>query len=346
MTENNPVPLGLKKSFGFGDRLGLATAGHLAACKKSGFAPIFAQQSIREMDRTDRSAKEVMQAAVDALRKAAYQESWGADADHLKTRQDINKTTLAGFTLFTIDPSEYVNDATDKMSAADLETTVAQMESEGVFLDDNWQSYYLSNAFEVSENITLRFEKEDLLRAAVKYGRAIAFTAQMNGFINYANAGHAFEVEVSVDETNSATSALEHLFWGLETKRRHIRIVSLAPRFVGSFEKGVDYLGDVSEFEQSLAEHVAIARYCGPYKLSVHSGSDKFTIYPIFGRLCGDLLHVKTAGTSYLEALRVIARQAPSLFGELVAFCRERFAQDKESYHISATSYRYRNFRN
>jgi tagaturonate epimerase len=93
----------------------------------------------------------------------------------------------------------------------------------------------------------------------------------------------------------------------------------------------------VRAFEASLTQHVAVARYCGPYKISVHSGSDKFAIYPVVGRVCGDLLHVKTAGTSYLEALRVAARQDPKLFGEIAAYAHERFATDRASYHISTT---------
>jgi len=63
-----------------------------------------------------------------------------------------------------------------------------------------------------------------------------------------------------------------------------------------------------------------------PYKLSIHSGSDKFAVYPIIGRVCGDLLHVKTAGTSYLEALRVVAHTHRTLFGKITPFSRERFA--------------------
>src|SRR6185436_15759328 len=115
------------------------------------------------------------------------------------------------------------------------------------------------------------------------------------------------------------------------------KVVSLAPRFIGEFEKGIDYRGDFKKFEQQLTEHVAVAKFCGPYKISVHSGSDKFSIYPIVGRVCGDLLHVKTAGTSYLEALRVVARTAPDLFAEIASYCRGRFDTDRKSYHISTT---------
>src|SRR5438552_13364468 len=98
-----PLPLGLKKSFGFGDRLGLATPGHLAAAIKFDFAPIFAQQSIREMARTQRTPEAVMQAAQSALGRANYRRPWGADADHLKTPEDVQRTAAAGFCFFTID---------------------------------------------------------------------------------------------------------------------------------------------------------------------------------------------------------------------------------------------------
>src|SRR5213594_3715393 len=145
------------------------------------------------------------------------------------------------------------------------------------------------------------------------------------------------EIEVSVDETDTPTSHAEHLFIGLELKRRGVKAVSVAPRFIGEFEKGIDYKGDLKAFETSLRRHVAIARYCGPYKISVHSGSDKFSIYPILGRVCGNLLHLKTAGTSYLEALRVVARTQTGLFSDIIEFCRRRFEDDRKTYHISTT---------
>jgi hypothetical protein len=148
-----------------------------------------------------------------------------------------------------------------------------------------------------------------------------------------------YEIEVSVDETDEPTSALDHLFIGLELRRHKVpHVISVAPRFVGDFEKGIDYKGDLKKFEATLREHVAIARHCGPYKISIHSGSDKFTAYPIVGRVCGELLHVKTAGTSYLEALRVIARTEPQFFAEIVEFCRGRFETDRASYHISTSA--------
>ena len=100
-------------------------------------------------------------------------------------------------------------------------------------------------------------------------------------------AGRPFEVEVSVDETESPTTNAQHVYMTHELRRLGVRCVSLAPRYIGAFEKGVDYLGDVSSFEADLSIHAAIARTAtleGTYKLSLHSGSDKFSIYLAFVR--------------------------------------------------------------
>ncbi|MCB0021002.1 MAG: hypothetical protein KDE09_24570, partial [Anaerolineales bacterium] len=88
--------------------------------------------------------------------------------------------------------------------------------------------------------------------------------------------------------------------------------------------------------EASFAQHVAVARTFGPYKLSLHSGSDKFSVYPIAAQQAGDLVHLKTAGTSYLEALRAVAQIDPGLFRQIVAFARERYDADRATYHVSA----------
>jgi hypothetical protein len=339
-----PSVLGLQPSFGFGDRLGLATPGHILACKRGRLLPIFAQQSIREMTRTQRTPDEVMSAAQTALQQHDWNAPWGADADHLKTRDDVFLMANADFTFFTIDPSQYVDNRADEYSQSQLETALDEAVQFGAWQSEQQvEELYLNTSFEVSDDLTLRFERESLLRAVAKYGKAIHYAQQMAAWIAEANAGRDYEIEISVDETDTPTSPLEHLFIGLELQRRGIRVVSLAPRFVGEFEKGIDYKGDIATFESALEQHVAIARHCGPYKISVHSGSDKFAIYPSIGRICGDLLHVKTAGTSYLEALRVAARQAPQLFLQILAYSREHFEEDRASYHISAQLSRLKN---
>ena len=98
-------------------------------------------------------------------------------------------------------------------------------------------------------------------------------------------------------------------------------------------------LGLVAEFEEDIAVHAAIARDISPdrpYKLSLHSGSDKFSIYLAFARQTRGLAHLKTAGTSYLEALRTLAGLDPGLFCEVFTFARDRYKEDRASYHASA----------
>ncbi len=121
-TVRRPRPLGLEPSFGFGDRLGSATLGHLDALRAHGGAiqPIFAQQSIREMERTGRRPSDVMGDAVSALKAGTYTGVWGADADHLKTEADVNRTAGAGFMFFTIDPSDYVDQQADDYDVVTL----------------------------------------------------------------------------------------------------------------------------------------------------------------------------------------------------------------------------------
>lgn len=337
MNSQNPTVLGLKKSFGFGDRLGLAGPGHIAANEKFDFAGIFAQQSIRELDRTRRTAEEVMSAAQKSLAAVENDKPWGADADHLKTAEDVRRMANAGYTFFTIDPSDYVVNEANQMSQNELQETVSRQESAGIYDGESLESLYLEKNYEISNEFDLCFTRERLMRAGVKYGEAVNHMEKMAKHISRECAGRLYEIEVSVDETETPTTTLEHLFIALELKRRGVAVISLAPRFVGDFEKGVDFKGSLQLFEETLKEHIAIAKKMGPYKLSLHSGSDKFSIYPIFGRVCGELLHVKTAGTSYLEALRVILREDLPLFKEITCYSAGRFPVDKATYHLSVT---------
>lgn len=333
-----PSLLGLEPSFGFGDRLGLATPGHHAALRHGKLLPVFAQQSVRELSRTQRTAPEVLAAARAGITACHYAGVWGADADHLKTREDVETLAEAGFTFFTIDPSAYVQNQADFFTQTELLSAVQKLIKDGAFESiSEIESLYSGKKFDLGDNIALSFDdRAKLLRAVVKYGAAIAYAAKMSQWITEARKGKGADVEVSVDETDSPTTPIEHLFIGLELRRRGVVATSVAPRFIGEFEKGIDYKGDLARFEEELKVHAAIARHCGPYKISIHSGSDKFSIYPAVGRVCGKLLHVKTAGTSYLEALRVVARTDADLFREIVEYSRGRFDTDKATYHISA----------
>jgi hypothetical protein len=330
-----PQPLGLKTSAGCGDRLGLATPGHVRAVRHAGgIAPIFAQQSMRENARTGRTPQEVTDDAMWGVFQEGWREAWGADADHLKTTADIDLCVAAGYTFFTIDPGDNVDDGAHTASTAQLGAKIDALPWD-LLQDspDGLHRRYLNHSFEV-EGYSLKFDEATLARAAAKYGRAIAHTVKMHRHL--AAESQSFELEMSVDETNTPTSTAEHFFIATELKRLGVRWVSLAPRYIGRFEKGVDYIGDLDEFDGELAKHAAIARILGPYKLSIHSGSDKFSIYPIVARHTQGLVHLKTAGTSYLEALRAVARVDPRFFCEIFGLAIERYPEDRATYHVSA----------
>ncbi len=331
-----PMPLGLEKSAGCGDRLGLATPGHIRAIRHSSMAPILAQQSMRENARTGRTPQEVMDDALWGVFEEGWREGFGADADHLKSTDDIDVCAAAGYTFYTIDPGEHVDDEANSAPIETLRVKVAELPWKD--LDSSWQatSSQLTGRPVNLGSLTLDISEEDLLRATAKYGRVVAHTVRMFRHLARVMGHRPFELEMSVDETETVTTLAEHVYIAHELKRLGVKWVSLAPRYVGDFEKGVDYIGDLGEFEKSFASHLAVARAFGPYKLSLHSGSDKFSIYPIASRLAGDLVHLKTAGTSYLEALRAIGQVNPQLFRGIVAFARDRYPIDRATYHVSA----------
>jgi hypothetical protein len=335
-----PRPLGTRTSAGFGDRLGLATPGHIRALRAASgkIAPIFAQQSIREMERTGRSPQKVLDDATWGVFAEGWREGFGADADHLKTAEDVDACVAAGYSFFTFDPREYVDDRAEAAGAQALRTALEDLPWQD--LEDfpsDLKRRYLDSAFE-AEGHEVRFDDISLARAAVKCGAAVAHVACLHRHLQAA-MGEDFEVEVSVDETDNPTTHAQHVYIATELRRLGVRWTSLAPRYVGRFEKGVDYMGDVAGFEEDIEVHAAIARTVSPdrpYKLSLHSGSDKFSVYPAFVRQTRGFAHLKTAGTSYLEALRTVAALDPDLFREIYDFSRGHYEEDRASYHVSA----------
>jgi tagaturonate epimerase len=335
-----PRLLGLATSAGFGDRLGLGTPGHVRALRAVGgkpLAPIFAQQSIREMARTGRSPQQVVDDALWAVFGERWEAGYGADADHLKVAADIDRCLAAGFTFFTIDPGDHVEASAERLEESALRNAFARLPWQA--LEDSPEACarrYAGRTFD-ADGTSIPLDAKAATLAAVKYGRAVAHVAAMYRHLAAKAPAGTFELEVSLDETEAPTSHGEHVYVTLELRRLGVRWVSLAPRFVGRFEKGVDYIGDLAAFDADMAVHAAVARAFGPYKISLHSGSDKFSIYAAAARETRGLVHLKTAGTSYLEALRTVAAVDPALFAEIYEFSCGRYETDRASYHVSAT---------
>jgi hypothetical protein len=335
-----PITLGREPSIGMGDRLGVATPGHIRALSAGSLRAVLAQQSVREMKRVGRTPAQVLDDASWGVFQAGFAGGYAADADHLKTTDDIDACVAAGFTMYTIDPSEHVWAGADRASVAQLAARyeVLPWDALGCSAADCRRAYS-ERVFKLDApdgTLELRLSGEDLLRAAVKYGAAVAHVARMHAHLTQRMPAEAFDFEVSVDETDSPTSPAEHYYIAAELRRLGVCWTSLAPRLPGRFEKGVDFIGDVAQLRKALGAHAAIARAMGMYKLSLHSGSDKFSVYPAMAQACGSLVHVKTAGTSYLEALRAVATVDPELFREILAFSRGRYATDRATYFVSA----------
>ena len=179
------------------------------------------------------------------------------------------------------------------------------------------------------------FSRETLARTVLIYGPALEQALRLYRVGIEVKGESAFDFELSVDETETPTTPEALAFIALEAEEMGMKISSLAPRFVGEFQKGIDYIGDIGEFERTFATHAALARKFG-YRISVHSGSDKFSAFPTVGRLTEGRFHLKTAGTSWLEAVKVIAIQEPMLYRKLHQAALERFER-ATSYYLVTT---------
>ena len=166
-----------------------------------------------------------------------------------------------------------------------------------------------------------------------KYGPSLAHAMAM--YRRLTEKGIDCEVEFAVDETDYPTRPAEHVVVVSELKRLGMEFVSFAPRFVGRFEKGVEYIGDLDELRHDFEIHAQLARALGPYKLSLHSGSDKFSTYPLIAEATRGVVHLKTAGTSWAEALRVIAGNDADLMRRILALALDSFEANRKSYHLS-----------
>ncbi len=184
-------------------------------------------------------------------------------------------------------------------------------------------------------DFNLRYTEADVRHAAAKYGAAVAHAFSMYRHL-LAKSRWSIEVEVSVDETNSVTTLLEHAYMATQMNRLGMRWVAFAPRYIGDFEKGVDYKGDPRVLYESVVSHAKIARAFGPYKISLHSGSDKVSIYDLIAEATGGLVHLKTSGTSYLVALDIVARFEPALFRLIYTASRNAYRDARASYLVSA----------
>ena len=340
----SPQALGVRAAFGMGYRppWGLGNVAQALLAKKLGITVMLAQQSAREIERTGRTFADVVDQATWSAFEARLDIPWGADADHLKSEEQVREGVAGGCTYFTYDPSEEIENEADRLQGKELEekfqNVVPQRERERL------RKRYSGKSLDIPP-LSYTFSPIEVMRMGVKYQRALERVSKLYRLTKSLKGRESFDAEISVDETEKETAPREQVFISQELEERGLKLVGLAPRFPGYFEKGIDYysrrdsqtgekIRDLKDFEKRLKEIVHVARHFG-YKVSVHSGSDKFLIYPLLGRVAKDFFHLKTAGTSHVEEMKVVARNDPDLFREIYAFARGEFERERASYELS-----------
>jgi tagaturonate epimerase len=310
-----------KYSFGVGDRFGQQAKAQLQAfmllaSQGVEVAPVW-NKSNREHLLIGSQPQGVFDAAQAAVESLGWDQPWHVDADHIRLETVDRFLPCSDF--FTIDVADNIG---QPISADALAAFVSRHPELGgaVSIDG------IAAPFHISPGEVARVAAKYLL-AAQEAGKIYRYIAKRKG------GEEKFIAEVSMDETDAPQTPPELLIILAALADEGVRAQTIAPKFTGRFNKGVDYQGDLRQFEQEFNQDCAViahavSRYPLPsnLKLSVHSGSDKFSLYPIIRRSLrrtGAGLHLKTAGTTWLEELIGLAEAG----GEGLALARDIYAQ-------------------
>lgn len=311
-----PIAFGPKTgTFGFGDRLGFAGAAQVRAVQKTPMRPILAQQSLRELQLTGRTLTEVIDRAAWAVFREGYRKGYGCDGDHLKTLDEVQNAISEGCSMITLDCSLVMGCA----------GSAAAQEHSGC----NGEVYLRGKE---AAAMGLHFSEECLVRLHSIYDGPLDLCERVYREA-ILPAGRPIDFEVSLDETVETTTPEAHYFVACELRRRGIAATSVAPRFVGEFQKAIEYIGDTAELERTMRIHAAIAARFG-YKLSLHSASEKFLALPILMRATGGSCHIKTSGTSWLEVVETISKHDAALYRRIHAAALEGIEEAKKNYVV------------
>ena len=323
--ELSPVPCNLRTSFGFGDRLGLATPAHIGCVRKhNNLFPVFAQQSARELRRTGRNMEEVIDTVIWGYLETGYKGLYGADADHLKDISSVNQAIKTGFSMFTIDPSDYIKNSS-LMSAEEQKSCYSSVPEVR-----DIEKFFLNREYSIAGKRYL-FAQSELKRIVITFVKGLNFA--VDSYKRIKSYRERFDFEISIDEIGIPTTFLDHIFITEYLRKNGVVFTSLALCFPGEFQKAIDYKGNVEEFKKSYKEHYLISQSLGNYKLCLHSGSDKFSVYPIISEV-GNTFHIKTAGTSWLQAIKTIALKNPSLYRKIHQCAIQNIEKDRASYSV------------
>ncbi len=301
-----------KFSFGVGDRFAHQGKAQLAAIMKAAeqgveIVPVW-NKSNREHQTIGSEVGSCRAAADAAVRDLGWHKSHYVDADHINLK--IVDPFLDSSDFYTIDVADAIGSPADEAAVS-------------AFIDSVPELVGTLTISGISEPLVM--SRESIAVTAGKYLKAVQLAGEIYRYIVSKIGAGNFVTEVSMDETDSPQTPPELLVILAAIAKEGIPIQTIAPKFTGRFNKGVDYVGDVAQFEKEFEDDLAVISYAveryrlpANLKLSVHSGSDKFSIYgPIRRALekTGAGLHIKTAGTTWLEELIGLAEAGGSGLG-------------------------------
>ena len=287
-----------KFSFGVGDRFnheGQAQLRALIKANSKGVAvtPVW-NKSNREHDIVHSEPVGTRMEADEAVKALGWKESYCVDADHINLSNVDRFIEHSDF--FTLDVAMYIG---NESSAEDVATFKESCKAFG----EKVSIPGIADAIVISDDL--------LSTVATKYLAAVKEAGKIYRHIKEVKGEGNFITEVSMDEVEAPQTPVDMFFILKMIADEKIPAETIAPKFTGRFNKGVDYVGDAKQFAQEFEEDVLVIDYAvkefglpAGLKLSVHSGSDKFTIYPIMAEIIKKYdkgLHVKTAGTTWLE---------------------------------------------
>jgi hypothetical protein len=288
-----------KYSFGVGDRFAHQGAAQLKALLKAGeqtgfeIVPVW-NKSNREHTFIKSVPADVRTEADAAVKALDYKGQYFVDADHINLNNVDRFIDASDF--FTLDVADYIG---KEAAQGDIDAFVAA----NAKYTGKLQIPGIPAPFDVS--------KEQVRSIAGKFLYAVQDAGKIYRHIANAKGADNFVAEVSMDEVNDAQSPVEMFFILSAIAAEKIPAQTVAPKFTGRFNKGVDYAGNVAQFAKEFEEDLLVIDFAvkefglpANLKLSIHSGSDKFSIYPIIGELIrkhNKGIHVKTAGTTWLE---------------------------------------------
>lgn len=293
-----------KYSFGIGDRFAHQGEAQLQAFLKAKEAGVDItptwNKSNREHITLGTSPKDVREEADTAVKALNWESAYLVDADHINLNNVDAFIEVSNF--FTIDVAEYIGKAAsqDEITAFINENRdqVGQLSIPGI-----------AEPFSVDEAL--------LQQIANKFLGATREAKNIYEYIANKKGADSFITEVSMDEVSEPQSPVELYFILKMLAKNSVPVQSIAPKFTGQFHKGVDYVGNIAQFTKEFEEDILVIRYAiqefglpETLKLSVHSGSDKFSIYKPIRELMHKYdvgIHIKTAGTTWLEELAALA---------------------------------------